>query len=225
VVDVIIDFLGKYLSGWLGYLIIFLVCFGETAVGLGLLVPGETVAVLGGVYAAPDAAAYVPPGNTPLELPLVLLAVSLGAVLGDNAGYLLGRRYGRRILGGGAPRWPAPPEKVAKAEAYYARHGGKTVLLGRFVPVVRSMGSLVAGTAGMGWGRFLLFEVPGAVAWSALHVLIGYALGQAFFANRDRVEGYLSWGGLGILVALVLLVWGSRKLAARRRGTIERGDS
>lgn len=224
-VEAVIDVLGKYLSGWVGYLIIFGVCFGETAVGLGLVVPGETVAVLGGVYSAPDAQAFIPPGNTPLELRFVILAATLGAVLGDNAGYLLGRRYGKRILEGAAPRWLAPPRRVAQAEAYYARHGGKTVFLGRFVPVVRSMGALVAGTSGMPWRRFIVFEVPGAVLWAGAHAILGYVLGQAFFRNRERIEGYLTWGGLVILVLLILLVWGSRKLAARRGEPNEREGS
>ena len=86
----IVDFLGRYLSGWLGYLIIFAGCFGESAVGLGLIVPGESLAILGGVYSSPDAHLFIPPGNTPLTLPLVALAVTLGAVLGDNTGFFLG---------------------------------------------------------------------------------------------------------------------------------------
>lgn len=215
----IVDFLGRYLSGWLGYLIIFAGCFGESAVGLGLIVPGESLAILGGVYSSPDAHLFIPPGNTPLTLPLVALAVTLGAVLGDNTGFFLGRRYGRQIVEGKAPRWLVPPERLAMADSYYAQHGGKTVFLGRFIPVVRSMGGLVAGMSQMSWGRFAAFELPGAALWALAHTTLGYLLGRAFFANKDRIEGYLTWGGVGILALLVVLVWGSRSLAKRRRAS------
>lgn len=211
--DWIVDLLGRYLSGWLGYLVIFAVCFGETAVGLGLVVPGETIAILGGVYSSPDA----PSGNTPLTLPLVTLAVTLGAVLGDNAGFFLGRRYGRQIVEGKVPRWLVPPERLAMADSYYAQHGGKTVFLGRFIPVVRSMGGLVAGMSQMSWRRFAAFELPGAVLWALAHSILGYLLGRAFFANKDRIESYLTWGGVGIAVLLVAVVWFSRRMARRRR--------
>lgn len=206
-VEAIVDFLGKYLSGGLGYLIIFAVCFGESSVGLGLVVPGETVAVLGGVYAAPDAQAFVPPGNEPLVLGWVIFVVTMGAILGDNVGYILGRRYGRQVVEGKLPRWLVPPARLARADAYYRHHGGKTVFLGRFVPVVRSLGGLVAGISGMRWGRYVAFEIPGALIWSVGHCVLGYVLGRAFFANKDRIEGYLSWGGfviLGVLIASVL---------------------
>lgn len=215
--DWIVDLLGRYLSGWLGYLVIFAVCFGETAVGLGLVVPGETIAILGGVYSSPDAHLFIPPGNTPLTLPLVTLAVTLGAVLGDNAGFFLGRRYGRQIVEGKVPRWLVPPERLAMADSYYAQHGGKTVFLGRFIPVVRSMGGLVAGMSQMSWRRFAAFELPGAVLWALAHSILGYLLGRAFFANKDRIESYLTWGGVGIAVLLVAVVWFSRRMARRRR--------
>lgn len=202
VLDRIIEFLRPYLEAPWGYGIVGLATFLENSVGAGVIVPGETLVIIGGVYAALG----------DLWLPLVAAVAVLGAVLGDNAGYWIGRRYGRGFLERHGRKLLVTPERLATAERYYLTHGGKTVFLGRFVPVVRSVGFIVAGVSHMQWRRFFAFDVAGALIWGVGHSVVGYLLGESY----QRWERYAAPAGLGLLVVLLFLV-GASKFAARRR--------
>ena len=203
--DRIIDFLRPYLSAPWGYFIVSLAVFLENSVGAGVVVPGETLVILGGFYARV--------GDPPLFLPLLSLLVVTFAVIGDNIGYLIGRHYGRGFLERHGRKLFITPERLVLSERYYEQHGGKTVFLGRFIPVVRSVGFILAGVAHMEWRRFILYDVAGATIWGIGHTLLGYFLG----ASYQRWEKYLTPIGLGILVVLLLAIGGSKLLAARRK--------
>ena len=95
----------------------------------------------------------------------------------------------------------------------FGEHGGKTVFLGRFVPVVRSVGFIVAGAAHMEWRRFIVYDVAGATIWGVGHTLLGYFLG----ASYERWEKYLTPVGIGIAVVLLVSIGTSKMLAARRK--------
>lgn len=201
--DRIIEFLDPYLDVPWGYFLVGLATFLENSVGAGVIVPGETLVIVGGFYARI--------GN--LWLPLVSFVAVFGAVLGDNVGYLIGRRFGRGILERHGRKVLVTPERLITAERYYARHGGKTVFLGRFIPVVRSVGFIVAGVAHMPWKRFLAYDVAGAIIWGVLHSVVGYALG----ASYERWERYATPLGIGLLLVLLFLIGGSKFLAVRRK--------
>jgi undecaprenyl-diphosphatase len=201
--DRIIDALRPYLEAPWGYLVVFMATFLENSIGAGVIVPGETVVILGGVYA----------GLGALSLPLVAFVAVLGAVLGDNVGYWIGRRYGRGFLERHGRKLFVTPERLEATERYYQRHGGKTVFLGRFIPVIRSVGFIVAGISHMPWRRFLAYDIAGAAIWGVGHTLIGYALGESY----ERLERYATPVGIGLLVVLLLFVGGSKLLAARRK--------
>lgn len=201
--DRIIDFLHPYLDVPWGYIIVGVATFLENSVGAGVIVPGETLVIVGGFYARI--------GH--LWLPLVSFVAVAGAVLGDNLGYWLGRRYGRGFLERHGRKLLVTPERLVTAERYYAAHGGKTVFLGRFVPVVRSVGFIVAGVAHMEWKRFFAYDVAGALIWGVGHSILGYALG----ASYERWERYATPLGLALLLVLLFLIGGSKMLAARRR--------
>ncbi|MFB3738243.1 MAG: DedA family protein, partial [Candidatus Velamenicoccus archaeovorus] len=202
-VERIVDLLRPYLSIPWGYVIVGAATFLENSVGAGVIVPGETLVIVGGFYARIG----------DLGLAVVALAACLGAVLGDNVGYLLGRRYGRGLLERHGRKLLITPERLARADRYYRSHGGKTVFLGRFIPVVRSVGFILAGVAGMDWRRFVVYDLVGAVLWGVGHSLLGYAIG----ASYERWKGYLTPGGLAILAVLLLLIGASKLLATRRR--------
>jgi undecaprenyl-diphosphatase len=209
VVDRIIEFLRPYLSAPWGYVIVGAATFLENSVGAGVIVPGETLVIIGGFYARLGE----------LSLPWVAVAACVGAILGDNVGYLIGRRFGRGFLERHGRRLFITPERLERADQYYRSHGGKTVFLGRFIPFVRSVGFILAGVAHMRWRRFLLYDVAGSVLWGIGNAVLGYLLG----ASYERWKGYLTPIGLGILVVLLVFV-GWTRLRARRRDAMREAD-
>jgi membrane protein DedA with SNARE-associated domain len=206
VLDRILEFLDPYLGVPWGYVVVGVATLLENSVGAGVVVPGETLVIVGGFYARIGE----------LWLPAVSLVAVSGAIIGDNIGYWIGRRYGRGFLERHGRKLFVTPERLLAAERYYAGHGGKTVFLGRFVPVVRSVGFIVAGVAHMPWRRFLVYDVAGAVIWGVGHTMLGYALG----ASYQRWERYATPFGLGLLLVLLFLVAAS-KFRARRRNNKE----
>jgi undecaprenyl-diphosphatase len=203
VLDRILEFLDPYLAAPWGYMVVGLATFLENSVGAGFIVPGETLVIVGGFYAR----------TGELQLWLVALVAVVGAILGDNLGYWLGRRFGRGFFERHGRKVLVTPERLVAAERYYDTHGGKTVFLGRFVPVVRSVGMIVAGIAHMPWRRFFVYDVAGALIWGIGHSVLGYALG----ASYERWERYATPIGLGLLVVLLFLIGASKLLAARRQ--------
>jgi undecaprenyl-diphosphatase len=210
VLDRIIEFLEPYLDVPWGYVIVGLATFLENSVGAGVIVPGETLVIVGGFYARIGE----------LWLPVVALVAVAGAILGDNLGYWLGRRFGRGFLERHGRKVLVTPERLSSAERYYAAHGGKTVFLGRFVPVVRSVGFIVAGVAHMEWKRFLAYDVAGALIWGIGHSTLGYVLG----ASYQRWERYATPFGLVLLAVLLFAVGASKLVAARRKVKRELGE-
>jgi undecaprenyl-diphosphatase len=201
--DRILEFLDPYLRAPWGYVIVGLATFLENSVGAGVIVPGETIVIVGGFYA----------WRGELWLPAVAFVAVVGAILGDNVGYWIGRRYGRGFLERHGRKVLVTPERLAAAERYYAAHGGKTVFLGRFIPLVRSVGMIVAGVSHMKWKRFLLYDVAGAVIWGTGHSVLGYALGRSY----ERWERYATPVGLALLGVLLFAIGVSKFLAARRK--------
>jgi membrane protein DedA with SNARE-associated domain len=203
VLERILEFLEPYLDVPWGYIVVGLATFLENSVGAGVIVPGETLVIVGGFYARIGE----------LSLPLVATVAVVGAILGDNVGYWIGRRFGRGFLQRHGGRLFITPERLQAAEHYYSEHGGKTVFLGRFVPVVRSVGFILAGVAHMRWKRFLAYDVVGALIWGVGHSILGYALG----ASYERWQRYATPVGLGLLVILLFLVGASKFRSARRK--------
>lgn len=126
------------LGHW-GYLIIFAVAAGESAAFLGLLVPGESLVLITGFLASQRA----------LDLDALIITVTIGAVVGDNIGYEIGKRLGRPWLLRHGARFGLGAEHVDKADAFFARHGGKSVFLGRFVGFARALVPFIAGSVRM----------------------------------------------------------------------------
>jgi membrane protein DedA with SNARE-associated domain len=180
------DVLGRW-----GYLVIFAAMLLENA---GLPLPGETVTLLGG-YAA---------GSGQLNILGVMGAAAGGAVLGDNIGYWVGRRLGwGLILKVG--RWLGQsPVQLEKLRDQFLRHAGKSVLLGRFVAVLRVVAGPMAGAVGMPYPKFLLCNVVGATLWATTMVSLAW-LGGRWIPVERMVKGVVEFG-LGALVLVVLIV-------------------
>ncbi|HSJ46530.1 MAG TPA: DedA family protein, partial [Euzebyales bacterium] len=161
--------------------------------------PGEVAVLLGGVLAS----------RGQVSLPLILLVAAVAAIAGDSAGYEIGRRWGRRLVGTRFLRRRA--DAVRDVERYVRRHGGVVMFLGRWTSVLRAFVPSVAGMGRMPYGRFLVFNIVGGVAWAAVFTLAGYAAGESY-AVVDALTGRAAWILAGVLVA-----WVAVNLVRRRR--------
>lgn len=193
----VLEWLGS-LGPWI-YAGVGLLTLLEASAFVGLAVPGEAALLLAGFLVLRGEA----------DMLGMMVAATAGAIIGDSIGYEIGRRLGgvikRRL---GQDRWD-------RATGFLRRHGGKAVLLGRFVGVLRAVVPAAAGASKMPYRKFLLWNALGALVWAPGTIALGYAAGSSY----DRVEKWLGRGGL-ILFALVVLVavgvWYFRKRARRR---------
>ena len=176
------------LSGTLALLLIAALVFGETAVFLGFVIPGETAAVLGGVLAS----------RGRVSLPLLIIVVVVAAVTGPLIGYEIGRHLGGRVIA--ARRMRRVAGGMDRAQAVVHRRGGLAVLLGRFVAILRALMPAVAGTTRMPYRTFLIYNMLGGLIWGIGYCLLGYVAGSAY-AAIERTVGT----GVAIVVAVAVL--------------------
>lgn len=159
-------------GGWV-HLILFVVVFCETGLVITPFLPGDSLLFAAGALAATGG----------LSLPLLLVGLSLAAIVGDSVNYRIGATVGtgvfrpdRRIL---------KREYLTRTEEFYARHGAKTIVLARFVPIVRTIAPFLAGTGTMEYRRFLLYNVAGGLAWVCIMTVGGYVFGNVPFVKRN----------------------------------------
>jgi membrane-associated protein len=190
--------LSETLGTWT-YGLVAALAFLETGAFVGLVAPGETAVVLGGVVAAHGEVSLVP----------MLLLVWLAAALGDFASFLLGRRLGRRFLVTRGPRFGVTPPRLERVERFFDRHGPKAILVGRFVGIVRAVAPFLAGSSGMRVRAFVPWSLLGTLAWAATFTLVGYVFHRSFSAAADHVTHAAF--GLAV-VAAVALAWRSHRV-------------
>jgi membrane-associated protein len=162
-------FLIDYMLNWLGiyvYFGLFFIVFAETGLAVGFFLPGDSLLVVSGLFAAAGK----------LNVSLVMLAFFLGSVIGDNTGYWTGRMMGKTLFNRESS-WVFKPSRVEKAKHFFDKYGVKTVVLARFVPIVRTFAPLVVGATEMPYYKFLTFSVLGGALWISSMVLAGYFLG------------------------------------------------
>lgn len=157
-----------------GLIVIGGIVFAESGLLIGFFLPGDTLLFTAGFFAAQ--------GKLPLGW--LILVVIAAAIIGDSVGYNIGHRTGHRIFRKKDGIF-FRQEYIARAEAFYQAHGGKTIIFARFIPVVRTFAPLVAGVGKMTYRRFLAFNVIGAVIWGAGVILLGHWLGSRI-PNIDR---------------------------------------
>ncbi len=167
-------------GGLYAYLGLFAIVFAETGLAVGFFLPGDSLLVVAGVIAAADPR---------LNIWILLIVLFLASALGDSTGYLIGSKMGASLFN--RPNsFIFRPSNVEKAQKFFAKHGTKTVIMARFVPIVRTFAPLVAGAAQMPYSRFLPFSLLGSFLWIFSMVLAGY-----FFANLVE-ETIKRWFGL-----------------------------
>jgi membrane protein DedA with SNARE-associated domain len=176
-----------------GYLAVVGLVFFED---FGVPVPGETVLILGAVYA----------GTGRLSIALVVLLAFSGAVVGDNVGFALGHFGGRRLAERYGRYVFLTPERLDKATGFFDRHGGKVIAIARFVEGLRQANGIIAGTTGMHWRRFLAWNALGAALWVGVWTSVGYFSGNhinTIYADATRYDTYLAITLVALLLAYV----------------------
>jgi membrane-associated protein len=173
-------------SALIAILIVAVIVFAESGLLVGFFLPGDTLLFGAGLLASQG------------ELPIVplIIATVVAAIIGDNVGYSIGRRAGHRIFrkkDGIIFR----QEYIEKAEAFYEKHGGKTIIIARFTPIVRTFAPVVAGVGKMPRQRFMLYNIVGGLLWGAGVTLLGYWFGQRI----PHLDKYIEYVLIGVVLA------------------------
>lgn len=195
-IKTVIDFvlhIDKYLGeiitnfgGW-SYVILFAVIFAETGFVFTPFLPGDSLLFAAGAFAATGSFQLLP----------LLLVLWLAAFLGDTANYWIGHFFGERLIKN--PRIPLKQEHIDKTNKFYEKHGGKTIFLARFVPIIRTFAPFVAGVGKMSYGKFIMYNATGGLVWVSGFTFLGY-----FFGNLPQVKEHFSVVVLAIiLISLV----------------------
>jgi membrane-associated protein len=170
------EFVAAY--GTWTYAILFAIIFCETGLVVMPLLPGDSLLFAVGAYAAQE--------NSPLDIWTAMGLLTLAAILGDTVNYHIGKYLGPKVLSGRFSRW-LNPKHLERTQHFFEKYGGKTIILARFVPIVRTFAPFVAGVGSMNYSRFLLYNVVGAVIWVGVCMQAGYWLG-AIPVIRDNFE-------------------------------------
>jgi membrane-associated protein len=171
-------------GAWI-YLILFAIVFCETGLVVTPFLPGDSLLFVSGTIAAA--------GGMDIHLLAVLLIIA--AVFGDAVNYAVGHYLGPRVFRSGESRW-LNPKHLERAHAFYERHGGKTIIIARFVPIIRTYAPFVAGAASMTYAKFALYNVTGAILWVVSLAYAGY-----FFSNVPWVKDNLTL----VIIAIIIL--------------------
>ncbi|HUO31281.1 MAG TPA: VTT domain-containing protein [Bryobacteraceae bacterium] len=203
----LIELLSTMLTGWLGYAMLFGLVFAETGMLVGFFLPGDSLLFTVGVVC----------GAGRLDIVLVVALLICAALLGDTAGYMLGRGSGSHIFNRPNSRI-FRREHLLRTHEFYEKHGGRTMIYAHFIPIIRTFAAFVAGVARMNLVRFVTYDICGISGWVLLMTLLGYKLGGIAFV-RHNFEKVL----FGI-IALSLVPAGLEVLKSRRRNAAVPAD-
>ena len=178
------------IESWLesgGVLLLAAIVFAESGLLIGFFLPGDSLLFIAGFLASSAGGEVLPP------LPVVAAVTFIAAVVGDQVGYLFGRRVGPTLFDRDQSRF-FNPHNVQKAQDFFDRHGAKTIVMARFVPIVRTFAPIVAGVGRMNYRTFVTFNIVGGLLWGVGVTTLGYFLGE------------VSWIESNIEIALILIV-------------------
>lgn len=188
-------------DAWVVYVIVTLVVFAEDAVFLGVVLPAETAAIVGGVIAS----------RGTVHIGVLIALVILAAIVGDNVGYLVGRHFGPRILQ--IKILARHQKRVDQAQDFLRRRGAAAVFFGRFIAFFRAMLPGLAGMARMNYGKFFVYNALGGIVWGAAVVLLGY-FGANSYQKLEALVGRGSAILVAVVAAVILVVW---RVRSKRR--------
>ena len=189
---------------WGGFAILTIIVFAETGLLIGCFLPGDSLLFTAGALVG-TGILKPPPGlpQDPVSAIIILnVLLMTAAITGDNLGYWFGRRTGPRLFG-------RPDSKIFKREhllktqAFYEKHGGKTLILARWIPFARTFAPIVAGIAGMPYRVYIVYSVTGGISWVASMTLLGYFLGQVSFVKQHNEKVILGIILLSVTPAII----------------------
>jgi membrane protein DedA with SNARE-associated domain len=186
----LLEDISNALGAWT-YLLVGAFAFAETGAFVGLVVPGETVMLLGGAVA----------GQGAIDIYLLIAVAWFAAWLGDTTSFFLGRKLGRGFVLDHGPKVGISHERFEKVEDYFSRHGGKTIFIGRFISLVRAFAPFIAGSSGMRYRAFVPYSILGTGLWATAHILVGY-----FFSRSIETAGKYAAKGAFLLATLIVVV-------------------
>lgn len=180
----------------LGIFAVLIVIFAESGLLIGFFLPGDSLLFTAGALYATG----ILPGNVPINIHFFVILLFIAAVLGDSVGYWFGRKAGPRIF-------KKPDARIFKqahiqnAQNFYEKHGGKTIVMARFVPIVRTFAPIVAGAGKMDYRRFLGFNLIGGFLWTFGITYLGYFAGKALIAAGIEIDSVIL-----PIIALIILI-------------------
>jgi membrane protein DedA with SNARE-associated domain len=199
-VEKLIEDVAHALGAWT-YLLVGVLAFLETGAFVGLVAPGESVVIVGGVIA----------GQGEISLIVLIGIVWTCAVLGDTTSFFIGRRLGRDFVLRHGPKVKIDEARLEQVESYFQRHGGKTILIGRFIGLVRALAPFVAGSSGLPYRRFIPYSTIGCGLWATVFCVLGYVFYESF-DKVANVAGKATFGFGVTVVVIVGVVWSYRRL-------------
>jgi membrane-associated protein len=172
-----------------GYLGVWAIIFAESGLLIGFFLPGDSLLFVAGFIASTP--------NSPFNIVVLTIGCWIAAVAGDNVGYSTGYRFGRKLFRR-EESWFFHKKNLVKAQNFYAKHGKKTIILARFLPIVRTFAPIVAGIGSMNYRVFFVYNIVGGTLWAVGLTLLGYFLGQ--WIPSDLMEKYL------ILIIVMIVI-------------------
>jgi len=203
--DQLIHLLTQVLTGWLGYGLLAFIVFAETGLLVGLFLPGDSLLFTVGVVC----------GAGDLDIVTISALLVAASIAGDQSGYFLGRRTGPAIFSRPDSRI-FKQEYVTRTQAFYAKHGGKTLIYAKFAPIVRTFAPFMAGVGRMPYRRFVSFNIFGGLGWVLSMTLAGYYLGEVPLIRKNFEKVVLLIVFVSLL-PLAIQFWQSRRASAAAR--------
>ncbi len=205
------------IESWLesgGLLLLAAIVFAESGLFIGFFLPGDSLLFIAGFLTAKAGGSYLP------SLPIVALVVVLAAIAGDQVGYLFGRKVGPSLFDRPESRF-FKPAHVERAHAFLEHHGSKTIVMARFVPVVRTFAPIVAGVGKMKYRTFLTFNVIGGLLWGVGVTTLGHFLGNVTWV-KNNIE--VASVGIVIISLLPMIIEFMRHRRSAARATAPAAD-
>ena len=192
-----LDKLLEYFSHY-GYWVVF---FGVMLENAGLPIPGETILLAAGFFASL--------GH--FNIAIVMIVAAVGAMLGDNAGYAIGRKLGRAALERYGRRVGLSAALLGRFDHFFLKNGNRTIFFARFITGLRVFAALLAGAAAMPWRMFLLYNSAGAVVWAIVITLAGYFFGKSWHVLERVVGGFGAAALIAVVIVLIILIVRKRR--------------